>query len=164
MRRMNMNKAFFLRKEDRAPRWRLIDAKGAILGRLATHIADALRGKDKACFTPHTDAGDYIVVINAESIALSGDKWEGKEYARYTGWIGGYKVTKAKDVRAQHPTRLIEHAVRGMLPKNKLGRAMFKKLRVYAGDKHPHTAQLSSATLAVAPAANDAKAPVVHKA
>jgi large subunit ribosomal protein L13 len=141
---MDMNKTFFLHKEDRRPQWRLIDAKGAILGRLACQIANALRGKDKPYFTPHEDAGDYVIVINAEKVALTGDKWEGKEYARYTGWIGGYRVTKAKDMLIKHPTQLIELAVFGMLPKNKLNRQIIKKLKVYVGDQHPHTAQLET--------------------
>ncbi len=141
---MDMNRTFFLRKEDRTPAWRVIDANGAILGRLATEVADALRGKDKADYTPHTDGGDYVVIINAEKVALSGDKWECKEYARYTGWIGGYRVTKAKDMRAKDPARIIELAVRGMLPKNKLSRAIIKKLKVYAGSEHPHKAQVET--------------------
>lgn len=141
---MNMNKVFYLHKEDRNPQWRLIDAKGAVLGRLATQIANALRGKDKPYYTPHDDAGDYVVVINADKIQLTGNKWEGKEYVRYTGWIGGYRVTKAKDVLAKNPTQLIEHAVRGMLPKNKLNKGIFNKLKVYAGSEHPHVAQIET--------------------
>lgn len=141
---MDMNKAFYLHKEDRNPQWRLIDANGVILGRLATQVANALRGKDKPFYTPHDDAGDYVVVINADKVKLSGDKWEGKEYARYTGWIGGYKVTKAKDLLLKHPTQLIELAVRGMLPKNKLNREVIKKLKVYAGPEHPHQAQVET--------------------
>jgi large subunit ribosomal protein L13 len=141
---MDMNKAFYLRKEDRDPQWRLIDANGVILGRLATQIANALRGKDKPYYTPHDDAGDYVVVINADKVQLSGDKWEGKEYARYTGWIGGYKVTKAKDLLLKHPTELIRLAVRGMLPKNKLNRGIIKKLKIYAGPEHPHRAQFDA--------------------
>jgi large subunit ribosomal protein L13 len=141
---MDMNKAFYLHKEDRNPQWRLIDANGVILGRLATQIANALRGKDKPFYTPHDDAGDYVVVINADKIKLSGDKWEGKEYARYTGWIGGYRVTKAKDLLLKHPTHIVELAVRGMLPKNKLNKEIIKKLKVYAGPEHPHQAQIET--------------------
>ena len=141
---MDMNKTFYLHKEDRNPQWRVIDAKGMILGRLATQIADALRGKDKPYYTPHDDAGDYVVVINAEKIELSGNKWEGKEYTRYTGWMGGYRVTKAKDLLEKDPTQLIERAVRGMLPKNKLNRDIIKKLKVYAGPEHPHKAQVET--------------------
>ena len=98
---LNMNSAFFLRNEDRAPQWKVIDAEGKILGRLATEIADMLRGKDKPYYTPHTDCGDYIVVVNAEKVALTGDKWDQKQYDRYSGWIGGYKVETAREVRAK---------------------------------------------------------------
>ena len=147
---MDMNKVFYLHKEDRNPQWRLIDANGMILGRLATKIANALRGKDKPFYTPHDDAGDYVVVINADKIQLTGDKWEGKEYARYTGWIGGYRVTKAKDMLVKHPTELIERAVRGMLPKNKLNAEIIKKLKVYAGAEHPHIAQIETSKPALA--------------
>lgn len=140
---MSMNKSFRLRKEDAVPAWRVIDAQGKVLGRLATHIADALRGKDKAFYTPHTDSGDYIVVINAEKIVLTGNKLEGKIYDRYSGWMGGYKVTSAKDMLAKKPEFLIEHAVKGMLPKNKLSDQIIKKLKVYAGSEHPHKAQVS---------------------
>ena len=142
---MSMNKAFFLRKEDRSPKWRLIDAQGKILGRLATEIAEALRGKDKPYYTPHTDCGDYIVVINAEKVALTGNKLKAKVYARYTGYIGGYKETTAQEMLDKHPTRLVQYAVKGMLPKNKLSDQVIKKLKVYAGTEHPHKAQLSKA-------------------
>jgi large subunit ribosomal protein L13 len=137
---MDMNKAFFLRKEDRAPQWWIIDAEGQVLGRLATQIADVLRGKNKAIYTPHTDTGDYVVVINAEKIVLTGNKWEAKEYARYTGYIGGLKITTAEEMLAKHPTDIIEFAVKGMLPKNTLSRQIIKKLKVYVGTEHPHMA------------------------
>ena len=137
---MDMNKAFYLRKEDKDPVWKVIDADGQTLGRLATGIAEMLRGKDKAHYTPHTDSGDYVVVINAEKIVLTGNKWEDKEYDRYTGWMGGYKITTAKEMMQKHPTRLIEHAVKGMLPTNKLNRKIIKKLKVYPDNKHPHHA------------------------
>lgn len=139
---MDMNRTFFLRKEDRKPTWKLIDAEGKTLGRLATQIADMLRGKDKPHYTPHTDAGDYVVVINAEKVRLTGDKLKQKEYDRYTGWMGGYKVRTAEEMLEKHPTHLVEHAVKGMLPKNKLSREIIKKLKVYAGPEHPHVAQL----------------------
>lgn len=142
---MNMNKAFYLRKEDRDPQWRVVDAQGKVLGRLATEIADILRGKNQAHYTPHTDSGDYVVVINAQKILLTGNKWEDKEYARYTGWMGGYKVTTAQDLLKKNPALLIEHAVHGMLPKNKLNRAVLKKLKVYSGTEHPHKAQVAAA-------------------
>ncbi len=138
---MSMNKAFFLRKEDVDPQWRVIDAEGKVLGRMATQIADVLRGKDKPYYTPHTDCGDYVVVINADKIILSGDKWESKQYVRYTGYQGGQKVRTAKEMLAKHPTYLVEYAVKRMLPKNKLNRQIFKKLKVYTGSEHPHIAQ-----------------------
>lgn len=141
---MDMNKAFFLKKEARSPKWKLIDAKGQTVGRLATQIADMLRGKDKPEYTPQTDAGDYVVVINADQVVFTGDKWDDKEYARYTGWMGGYKVTKAKDMLKKYPERIIEFAVKGMLPKNKLNRQIIKKLKVYAGAEHPHKAQIGA--------------------
>jgi len=140
---MDMNKAFFLRKEDAKPKWRVIDAQDQILGRLATQIAESLRGKDKAIYTPHTMSGDYIIIINAEKIKLSGDKMENKEYNRYTGWIGGYKTEYAKDVLVKHPDRLIELAVKRMLPKNKLANDFMRRLKIYAGAEHPHQAQVS---------------------
>ncbi len=137
----DMNKTFFLRKEDRAPQWWILDAQDLVLGRIATHIADILRGKNKPEYTPHTDTGDYVVVINAEKIKLTGNKLEDKEYDRYSGWMGGYKVTTAGEILKKHPERLIEYAVKGMLPKNKLSRQVIKKLKVYAGTDHPHVAQ-----------------------
>jgi large subunit ribosomal protein L13 len=139
----DMNKVFYVRKEDTEPKWRLIDAKDKVLGRLATEVAEILRGKDKPIYAPHTDCGDYVVIINAEKVVLTGNKMEDKEIVKYSGWIGGYKVTKAKDLLKKHPTRLIEIAVRGMLPKNRLSRQIYKKLKVYAGTDHPHKAQLS---------------------
>lgn len=139
---MDMNSAFFLRKEDNMnPKWRIIDANGKVLGRMATEIADILRGKDKPYFTPHTDSGDYVVVINASKVVLTGNKMNDKEYAHYTGWIGGRKVTSAKELLAKHPDRIITLAVKGMLPKNILSRYLLRKLRVYPGNEHPHFAQ-----------------------
>ncbi len=140
---MSMNKAFVLKKEERRPQWRVLDAEGKILGRLATQIANMLRGKDKPYYTPHTDSGDYVVVINAEKVRLSGNKMEGKEYISYSGWMGGKKVLTAKEVLAKHPTRLVEKAVKGMLPKNKLNKEIIKKLKVYVGSEHPHKAQVA---------------------
>src|SRR5581483_2443805 len=139
---LDMNRTFFLRKEDRKPEWRLIDAEGEVLGRLATKITDILRGKNKPTFTPHTDSGDYVVVINPEKVVLTGNKLEDKEYHSYSGWIGGLKVKTAKEVLEKHPERLIEHAVRGMMPDNRLNDQYMKKLRVYAGAEHPHKAQI----------------------
>src|SRR5277367_5169298 len=135
---MDMNSAFFLKNEARKPSWKLIDAKGKTVGRLATLIADMLRGKDKAEYTPHTDTGDYVVVINAADVVFTGKKWDDKIYDRYTGWMGGYKEVLAKDVLKKHPERILEAAVKGMLPKNKLNRQIIKKLKIYAGEEHPH--------------------------
>lgn len=139
---MDMNKAFFLRKEDREPKWHLIDAEGKVLGRLATEIADLLRGKNKPTYTPQTASGDYVVVINAEKVKLTGNKLEDKIYIRYSGYMGGKKEFTAKQILEKHPTRLIEHAVVGMLPKNKLNNIIKKYLRLYAGKEHPHEAKL----------------------
>ena len=140
---MNMNKTFFLRTEDQKPRWRLIDAEGQIVGRLATHIANALRGKDRAQFTPHSDAGDYVVVVNADKIVFSGNKMTQKVYERYSGYIGNKKYLTAQQIMEKHPERIITLAVKGMLPKNRLSRALLTKLRVYAGTDHPHKAQIA---------------------
>lgn len=140
----DMNRIFFLRKEDRKPRWIEINAEGQILGRLATKIADILRGKHKPHFTPHTDAGDYVVVTNVDKIVMSGNKWDTKIIATYSGWIGGLKELKARDVHAKHPTHLLQLAVRRMLPKSKMGKAQIKKLKLYASDTHPHTAQVNT--------------------
>ena len=122
-------------------KWHVIDADGAILGRLAVKVADALRGKDKPTFTPHLDAGDFVVVINAEKVRLTGNKETAKEFMSYSGWKGGEKYRTVAQVRAAQPERLIEHAVKGMVPKNRLGRQLLTKLKVYAGPAHPHAAQ-----------------------
>ena len=122
-------------------KWVLIDAEGQVLGRLAVRIADILRGKNKAIFTPHVDCGDFIVVINAEKVAMTGRKNEQKIYQNYTGYMGGLKETTADVIRAKNPTRLISDAVWGMLPKGRLGRSQFRKLKIYAGSGHPHEAQ-----------------------
>ena len=128
--------------ETTAPRgWYVVNADGVVLGRLASQVANILRGKNKAHFTPNMDTGDFVVVINADKIKLTGNKEDAKIYWRYTGFYGGEKDTTAKVMRATHPERMIQFAVQGMLPKTKLGRAMIKKLKVYAGDKHPHAAQ-----------------------
>lgn len=123
-------------------RWYVVDATDQVLGRLATRIASILRGKHKPIFTPHVDTGDFIVVVNAARVRLTGNKREAKTYYRHTGWPGGLKsTTAAKVLDGAHPERVIEAAVRGMLPKNHLGRQMFSKLKVYAGAEHPHAAQ-----------------------
>lgn len=138
---MDMNKAFHLRKEDRKPKWHVIDAEGKVLGRLATQIADTLRGKNKAIYTPNTDGGDYVVVVNAEKIVLTGKKLKQKEYLSYSGWMGGQKVRTPQEILQKKPTKLIEMAVKRMLPRNRLSNQIFKKLKVYAGSEHPHKAQ-----------------------
>ena len=143
---MDMNRAFFLRKEDANPQWRLIDASGKVLGRLATEIADILRGKDQAEFTPHTHSGDYVVVINAEKIVLTGNKLDGKVYLTYSGYMGGQKSKTARQIMEKTPEKLIELAVKRMLPrtnKSSLSRSILKKLKVYAGSEHPHVAQIT---------------------
>jgi len=121
--------------------WFIVDAEDKVLGRLATRIATVLRGKHKAVFSPHLDTGDFVVVINAEKVKLTGKKEENKEYFRHTGYPGGGKFTPVAEVREKHPERIIEHAVKGMLPKGPLGRQQFSKLKVYAGPDHPHEAQ-----------------------
>lgn len=138
---MSMNRAFMLKKEAQSPQWRLIDAEGKVLGRLATQVADILRGKDKATYTPHADAGDYVVIINADKVVLTGKKLEDKEYVSYSGWMSGTKVTTAKEMQQKHPGKIIEMAVKRMLPKNKLAREILKKLKIYTGAEHPHKAQ-----------------------
>ncbi|MCB2216690.1 MAG: 50S ribosomal protein L13 [Desulfobulbaceae bacterium] len=122
-------------------KWYVVDAKDKVLGRLATEIASRLRGKHKPTFSPFIDNGDFIVVTNAEKIRLTGTKWDDKIYYRHTGYMGGLKETTAREMLVKHPTALIMEAVKGMLPKNKIGRAQLKKLKVYAGTEHPHTAQ-----------------------
>jgi len=121
--------------------WYVVDATDKTLGRLASELATRLRGKHKPIFTPHVDTGDYLVVINAEKVATTGRKLTDKQYHRFTGYIGNLKTTSLRDMLAAHPERVIEIAVKGMLPKTPLGRAMFKKLKVYKGSEHPHTAQ-----------------------
>jgi large subunit ribosomal protein L13 len=122
-------------------RWWVVDAEGKVLGRLASEIAQVLRGKHKPMFTPHLDVGDYVVVINAEKVLLTGNKAEDKAYFRHSGYMGGERFIPFKDMIEDHPDRVIELAVKGMLPKNNLGRLMRRKLKVYAGPNHPHEAQ-----------------------
>jgi len=121
--------------------WYVVDATDKTLGRLCAELAHRLRGKHKTIYTPHVDTGDYLVVVNAEKIAVTGNKLEDKNYHRFTGYVGNLKTTSLKDMLARHPERVIEIGVKGMLPKNPLGRAMYRKLKVYAGPNHPHTAQ-----------------------
>jgi large subunit ribosomal protein L13 len=122
-------------------KWYVVDAKGKTLGRLASEVAMLLRGKHKPQFTPHVDTGDFVIVINAAQVELTGKKLEKKIYYRHSGYPGGLKAITAGDLRAKNPQRMIELAVKGMLPKNSLGRQQFKKLKVYAGSEHPHQAQ-----------------------
>ncbi|HOX55308.1 MAG TPA: 50S ribosomal protein L13 [Candidatus Paceibacterota bacterium] len=122
-------------------KWHVIDASGAVLGRLAVQVADVLRGKNKPVYTPHLDAGDFVVVINAEKVLLTGKKETDKKYMSYSGWKSGDKYRSVAQVRARQPERLITHAVRGMVPKNRLGRVLMTKLKVYKGAEHPHAAQ-----------------------
>jgi len=124
-----------------ARKWHVVDASGKVLGRLATEIANTLRGKNKPVFTPHLDAGDFVVVINAEKVVLTGRKETDKTYMTYSGWKGGEKHRSVAEVRARTPERLILHAVKGMIPKNRLGDRLLTKLKVYRGEKHPHQAQ-----------------------
>jgi large subunit ribosomal protein L13 len=134
-------KTFSAKKEGIERRWYLIDADGKVLGRVASQVATILRGKHKPIYTPHIDTGDHIIVVNARKVRLTGNKRQEKFYARHSGYPGGFKSILADKLLAQKPERVIEIAVKGMLPKNRLGRAMFKKLKVYAGPDHPHQAQ-----------------------
>lgn len=121
--------------------WVLIDAENETLGRLASKVAILIRGKHKTNFTPHVDCGDHVIVINADKITLTGNKWEDKEYISHTGYPGGQKTTSPARLMAKKPTYMIEHAIKGMLPKNKIGSEMYRNLYVYAGAEHPHEAQ-----------------------
>ena len=121
--------------------WRILDAEGLVLGRVAEKIANVLRGRDKPSYTPHLDAGDFVIVINAEKVRVTGNKETAKEYQSYSGYRGGLKRIPLADVRAKHPERLIMKAVKGMLPKNRLAAKLLTKLKVYKGSEHPHGAQ-----------------------
>lgn len=134
-------KTYTAKPESVKREWFVIDAEGETLGRLATLVASRLRGKHKPEYTPHVDTGDYIVIINADKVAVTGAKALGKIYYRHTGYPGGLREMNFTDLQARKPGRVVELAVKGMLPKNPLGRAMFTKLKVYAGTEHPHTAQ-----------------------
>jgi large subunit ribosomal protein L13 len=122
-------------------KWHVIDADGVVLGRLAVQVADILRGKNKPVFTPHLDAGDFVVVVNAEKVRVTGKKETDKKFMTYSGWKGGEKYTSVGELRARHPEMLIHRAVRGMIPKNRLGDVLLTKLKVFKGPKHPHAAQ-----------------------
>lgn len=122
-------------------KWYVVDAEGQTLGRLASEVASILRGKHKPTYTPHVDTGDHVIIINAEKIQLTGNKLDGKKYYRHSGYFGGIKSTTAREMLAKSPERMLELAIKGMLPKNSLGRKQGKKLHVYAGSEHPHEAQ-----------------------
>ena len=134
-------KTFVAKEAEIVRKWYVLDAEGKILGRLASYIASRLRGKHKAIFTPHVDTGDFVVVINADKVKLTGTKWDRKIYYRHTGYVGGLKQISAKKLREKKPEEIIRLAVKRMLPKNSLGRLQFKKLKVYGGSEHPHGAQ-----------------------
>ncbi len=134
-------KTFSAKTESVQRDWFVVDASGKTLGRLCSEVARRLRGKHKPVYTPHVDTGDYIVVVNADKVAVTGRKMNDKIYHRFTGYVGNMKSMPLKDMLARHPERVIELGVKGMLPKNPLGRAMYRKLKVYSGADHPHTAQ-----------------------
>ncbi|MEA2039128.1 MAG: 50S ribosomal protein L13 [Thermodesulfobacteriota bacterium] len=134
-------KTFVAKEHEVIKKWYLVDAKDKVLGRLATRVAMCLRGKNKPIFTPHADTGDFVVIINAEKIALTGKKWDNKIYYRHSGYVGGLKEISAKKLLEKKPNDILRFAVRGMLPKNSLGRRQLKKLKIYSGPDHPHQAQ-----------------------
>lgn len=134
-------RTFMAKREDVQREWYLVDAQNKILGRLASELAKILRGKNKPTYTPHADAGDFVIVVNAEKVNLTGNKWSQKMYYRHSGYPGGIKSIAADELKEKRPEDLIRFAVKGMLPKNRLGRKLFKKLKVYAGSEHPHQAQ-----------------------
>ncbi len=134
-------KTYLAKKETVQPKWYLIDAEGQVLGRLAVKVANIIRGRTKASYTPHVDTGDFVIVINASKIALTGKKEETTEYMSFSGYVGGEKYRKLADVRVKKPDFIIMQAVKGMLPKNRLAAKMLTKLRVFPGTEHPHAAQ-----------------------
>ena len=134
-------KSYIAKPSDIDRKWYVIDAEGKTLGKLAVEAAMLLRGKKKPTYTPHIDTGDYVIVINAEKVAVSGKKESDKVYKRHSGYPGGLKETNFEDMMAKHPTEAVRHAVKGMMPNGKLGRQMYKKLKVYAGPEHNHAAQ-----------------------
>ncbi len=135
-------KTYSTKLSDIKHQWKVIDASGKVLGRLASEAASLLRGKHKPIYSPHLDTGDYVVVVNAAKVRVTGKKEKQKTYYRHSGYPGGLRSTSLEKMMETHPTRVIEYAVKGMLPHNRLGRAMIKKLKVYAGDTHPHQAQI----------------------
>ena len=139
-------KTYSLREKEIDKRWRVVDAEGQSLGRLATYVANALRGKDKPTFTPHLDMGDFVIVTNASKVKLTGQKPSQKLYRRHTGYFGGLKEVRLDRQMDQHPDRVIRAAVWGMMPKGRLGRAQIRHLKIYAGPDHPHAAQVNAGT------------------
>jgi large subunit ribosomal protein L13 len=136
-----MKNTVHIKKNETERRWLLVDAKDMVLGRVASEIASILRGKRKPTYTPHIDTGDFVVVVNAGAVRLTGKKWSDKMYYDHSGWVGGLRELTATELMARHPIDLVRRAVRGMLPKGPLGYAMIRKLKVYAGAEHPHVAQ-----------------------
>lgn len=134
-------KSFIAKPDDITRKWYVIDAEGKTLGRVATEAARLLRGKHKPIYTPNVDCGDYVIIVNADKVTVTGKKRKEKIYKRHTGYPGGLKEMTFEELMEKHPTRVIKQAIRGMLPKSKLGRQMFKKLKVYAGPEHAHAAQ-----------------------
>jgi len=139
--RIKIMKTYVAKEQEITKGWQLVDAKDKVLGRIATQIAMRLRGKHKPIFTPHADTGDFVIVVNADKIVLTGKKWTDKLYYRHSGYIGGLKQTSAKEMLEKKPEEILRLAVRGMLPKNSLGRRQLKKLKIYTGPEHPHEAQ-----------------------
>ncbi|MBU1238384.1 50S ribosomal protein L13 [Myxococcota bacterium] len=136
-----MNKTYSAKTDEVERKWYVIDLEGEVLGRAATKIATLLRGKHKPQFTPHIDTGDFVIVLNADKVKLTGNKWANKVYYKHSGYIGGLRSFTANEMRDRHPERIVQFAVRGMLPKTKLGNKMIKKLKVYTGTEHVHAAQ-----------------------
>ena len=134
-------KSYLAKKGDVQPQWFVVDANNKVLGRLAVEIANVLRGRHKPTYTPHADTGDFVVVINADKIAVTGRKEDQKKYMFFTGWVGNEKYRSVRQFRATKPEYILWHAVRGMLPRNRLGRVQLSKLKIYAGGEHPHSAQ-----------------------
>lgn len=134
-------KTFMAKEKDIEKRWYLVDATNKVLGRLASQIAIKLRGKDRPIFTPHADTGDFVIVVNAEKIRLTGKKWDNKCYYHHSGYMGGLKKVTARRLLEKKPEEILRHAVKGMLPKNRLGRRLLNKLKIYTGPNHPHEAQ-----------------------
>jgi large subunit ribosomal protein L13 len=138
-------KTFSAKASEVSRKWWVIDARNQVLGKVAVKATNLLRGKEKTVFTPHVDTGDFVIVINAEKVRLTGKKEEQKTYMSFSGYVGGHKSENARARRMRHPELLVERAVRGMIPHNRLGRRVYRKLKVYCGDSHPHAAQLPEA-------------------